>query len=133
VFRKSGYRYFPFDPPHAHDKKPVQIDSVGTCMLVKKEVFEATPYDDPYPHMRFCDESREKGYTVWADPSTSIYHVDLLRFNITHFPLEMLTGQPVEAPSYMDSEGNLYQPGSIGGYIVNAVVWGDWRGPETLK
>jgi len=124
IFRKDGFRFSPWNPPHYKEKKPVQLDSVGTCILVKKEVFEATPYADPYPHMRFCNESREKGYEVWADPSIKIYHVDLSRFGIQHHTIELLMGVPVETTPYIDDDGKQYAPDDLGVAEINATVWG---------
>lgn len=89
VFRYNGLRFHPFRPP-LNDGAPFQLDSVGTCILVKNEPFKATPYPLRWPHMKFCNESREKGYEVWADPSTVIYHLDPARFNIQHEQLEIL-------------------------------------------
>ena len=124
VFRKDGFRFFPWAPPNYLDKKPVQIDSVGTCMLVKKEVFEATPYGDPYPHLRFCNESRMKGYEVWADPVTKIYHVDLSRFGIQHHPIEVMMGLQPENTPFMDDEGKQYDIDGLSIAEINAHVWG---------
>lgn len=99
VYRKSGYRFHPYNPPY-NDGKPFQVDSVGTAFLVKKEVFMATPYDDPYPHMLFCNQSREKGYEVWVDPEIEIWHVDLTRLNEYHYMVEQIPTSRHYNPSF---------------------------------
>lgn len=88
VFRYKSYKFHPYRPP-LNDGKPLQVDSVGTCFLVKTDVFLDVPYGDPYPHLKFCNDAREKGYEVWADPSTAVQHVDLNRFGMFHHQLEV--------------------------------------------
>ena len=124
VFREGGHKFFEWDPPHGDEKKPVQLDSVGTCMLVERECFLATPYDDPYPHLRFCDESREKGYEVWADPATKIYHIDLLKLGIRHYPIEALLGVASKNMLYVDSKGKTYTVNEADACATAAAVWG---------
>ena len=97
VFRKSGFRYHPFDPPR-NNGELIQLDSVGTVFLIEKEVFLDVPYGDPYPHMKFCDDARAKGYEVWADPSTAIYHVDLTRFGMYHHEIDVLKAMKMGDP-----------------------------------
>ena len=89
VFRYHGCKFHPYAPPR-NNGKLLELDSVGTTILIKKPVFLDVPYGDPYPHMKFCDDARSKGYHVWADPDTAIYHVDLTRLGIFHYELDVL-------------------------------------------
>ena len=84
VFRLRGYRFHPFLPPNPG--KPFRLDSVGTCVLARREVFRKFPYRNPAGHLNFCADAREAGYEVWADPTTEVSHLDLARLGIFHNP-----------------------------------------------
>ncbi len=122
VFRKDGYRFHPYRPP-LNEGKPLQLDSVGTTFIVKKEVFLDVPYGDPYPHMKFCNDAREKGYEVWADPKIAIYHVDLIRFGSFHEEIEVikarLAGDPdpyrySDQTPFITDSGKIVSRGELG-------------------
>jgi len=120
VFRYKGYRFYPIDPPNP--KKTFELDSAGTCLLVKREVFKASPYDNPYPHMRFCRESKEKGFKVWADPNTVIEHLDITRLGIFHAPIEQMLGQKPDLTSFIDSKDNVIDPQQFVAKLVSFYV-----------
>lgn len=99
VFRFHGWKFerieyqgkvFDYSNPIFKDeKKPVEIDSVGTCLLIKANVFLEVDWDNPVPHLQFCNKARSKGFKVWALPYLKIYHVDVTEINESpHFPLE---------------------------------------------
>ena len=122
VFRKDGFRFHPFDPP-LNKGKLLEVDSVGTTFLVEKQCFLDVPYGDPYPHMKFCNEARGKGYTVWADPKLGIHHVDLIRFGAFHHELEvikaMVRGEKdplkhADETSYIRNDGGVSTPYELG-------------------
>lgn len=62
--------------------KPVfEVDSVGTCYLVKRQVYdERVRYEGgDSEQVVFCNNARTKGFKVWVDPSLTLMHVDLER------------------------------------------------------
>lgn len=128
VYRKDGYRYHPYNPP-INDGEPFQIDSVGTAFLVRKEVYMETPYDDPYPHMMFCDQSREKGYEVWVDPSIEIWHVDLARLNNMHYMVEQNPSSKhynpnFQPPQMITDSGRLVDDQALYEDMIQVYVYG---------
>ena len=125
VFRLNGSRYHPLDPPMLGGKTG-KLDSVGTCFLIKRKVFLDVPYGDPYPHLKFCNDARAKGYTVWADPTISVTHVDLTRFGINHLPIESILnpGKPVILPPFINNKGELKETHQFEDELINAWVYG---------
>lgn len=128
VYRYKGYRYHPYNPPR-NDGKPFQIDSVGTAFLVRKDVFMATPYDDPYPHMKFCNDSRAKGYEVWVDPEIEIWHVDLTRLNQYHYMVEQIQTSKYYNPSFkppkmITDTGRLVDDNELYQDMIDVYVYG---------
>jgi len=87
VYRASGNRYHPYDPP-LFKGRLTQIDSVGCVFLVKRKPFIEHRYRDPYPHMMFCNDARSSKYEVWVDPNIEIEHIDLERFGGGNQPIE---------------------------------------------
>jgi hypothetical protein len=135
VFRKDGFRFHPFDPP-MNQGKLLEVDSVGTTFLVEKECFLDVPYGDPYPHMKFCNDAREKGYTVWADPRTDVYHVDLIRFGAFHHELDVIKAmvrkdanplQFADESSYMRNDGGVSTPYELGAEYHRLYTFGVMR------
>ena len=126
VFRLKGYRYHPLRPPMGGGK-PLQLDSVGTCFLVKRKVFLDVPYGDPYPHMKFCNDARTKDYEVWADPTTNVNHLDLTRFGIHHYPIEQLLnpGKPMQLVPFIADDGKVVEDANFSDELINAWVYGD--------
>ena len=132
VFRYKGYRFHPYRPP-LNNGELLQLDSVGTTFLVRKEVFLDVPYSDPYPHMKFCNDAREKGYTVWADPALAIYHVDLVRFGMFHHELAVLkaiqAGDPdpyrhSDVTPFIKDDGSIVGRGELGVEYTNIYTTG---------
>ena len=58
-----------------------EVDSVGTCMLVKAEVYrEGVRFpesNEESEQVLFCDKAREKGFKVFADPRLKATHANL--------------------------------------------------------
>lgn len=112
VFRTRGHRFYPFNPPGMKKEEPFEVDSVSTCYLAKKEVELAGEYKNPYPHVPFCADLREKGYTVWVHPKSHVYHIDLEALGIMHQPLPVGLSQS----PFIDDDNNQYSPQQVGAY-----------------
>jgi len=69
-------------------KEPVELDSVGSFFLIKSKVFQSISWDNPVPHLQFCNNAREAGFKVWALPYLKVYHANLDETEAPHFPLE---------------------------------------------
>lgn len=86
-FRMEGCRFHPLDPPGNNGGDPFKIDSASTCYLATRECELAGVYENPYPHIPFCADLRKKGYQIWVDPESHVYHYDLERVGIGRAPL----------------------------------------------
>jgi hypothetical protein len=125
VFRTGGCRFHPFDPP-MNNNNLFRLESVGTCLLVKRKPFIEIPYRDPYPHMSFCSDARVQGYEVWADPKTTIEHLDLTRLGIFHFPMNV----PGSPERFIKNDGTIIDGNQLEIDILESVVWGDTARPQ---
>lgn len=123
-FRLDGCRFHPYKPP-MNKGRLLQLDSVGTVFLAKREVFLDVPYGNPYPHMKFCNDARAKGYEVWADPKTTVLHVDLTRFGIMHYPLEHVRGLPPDKTPFIRDGREVVSLEQLQLDYVSAFVWGE--------
>jgi len=123
-FRLYGYRFHPFDPPDPYDGKAFEVDSVGSCNLVKYEVFKLIDYENPYPPLRFCENAIDEGYEVWADPGTEILHIDPVKVGMKKTPIEVLRGKPFDPPPYIKKDGTIVSNEQISQDLINAYVWG---------
>jgi len=98
VFRWHGWKFerveykgivYGYEKPvFANEKQPVELDSVGTFLLIKGEVFKKVDWDNPAPHLQFCKNARKAGYKVWALPYLKIYHADVTQEESPHYSLE---------------------------------------------
>lgn len=132
VFRKDGLRFHPWKPP-MNEKKLLELDSVGTFILTKREPFLEVPYGDPYPHKKFCDDAREAGYKVFADPSVEVRHIDLTRFGIFHEQLAIMKarrrgdaepGRYVDRTPFIKDDGTIVDLETLNYESVFVYVWG---------
>lgn len=112
IFRTRGCRFFPFNPPGANKEEPFEVDSVSTCYLAKKGVELAGEYKNPYPHVPFCADLKNKGYSVWIHPKIHVYHIDLEAMGILHQPLPVNLSQS----PYIDDNGNQYAANQVGAF-----------------
>ena len=71
---KDGHRHTIADPPFKYEKEPVELDSVGTMVLIKSEAFLETQWANPIPFYQFCKNAKAKGLKVWAMPCIKVYH-----------------------------------------------------------
>jgi len=123
-FRLYGYRFHPFSPPDPNDGKPFELDSVGSCYLTKYEPFKLVDYDNPHPHIRFCENAIKEGYEVWADPGTEVMHLDTMKVGIKKTPIEVMRGQPFTPPDYIKKDGTIVDNDHIAYALIDAFVWG---------
>lgn len=96
VFRTNNKR-FDCGPPYAPDNKthttPFKVDSAGTCLLFKTEVFieaiaenkkwrEACRKDNVDGYICICGTAKRMGYQILADPTVVIRHANLNKYGI---------------------------------------------------
>jgi hypothetical protein len=74
AFRKSGRRFAPFPPFHEELGGLTEVDSAGSCLVMKADVARQCRMNDKSGLVSFCDDARAKGFQVWVDPSLRIYH-----------------------------------------------------------
>jgi len=84
IYRLTDCMFHPYNPPGLNQTEPFTVDSVSTCYLAKRKVELAGVYSNPYPPIPFCATLRQKGFMVWVDPASSVWHIDLERFGIMH-------------------------------------------------
>lgn len=79
VFRGlDGERFAPFLPYHKYlslsESLPVEVESAGSCLVMKAEVARKCRMNDGRALLGFCRDVREKGYHIFVDPTQRIYH-----------------------------------------------------------
>ena len=84
----EGKNYNAWNPPFKESKVPVKMDSVGTFILIRAEVFRQVSWENPAPHFQFCKNARKAGFTVWSLPSVNIYHANIERTEKLHGSIE---------------------------------------------
>lgn len=104
-FRMNNCRFHPFNPPGSNGGEPFKVDSVSTCYLATAEAELAGKYSNPYPHIPFCADLIKKGYEIWVDPESNVYHYDLERVGIGRAPLPIR----LSAAPFIDVKGNVVQ------------------------
>jgi len=117
-YRVSGCRFHPLFPPGIERTVPFLVDSVSTCYLAKAEVELAGEYSNPYPHIPFCADLKRKGFQIWVDPLSSVYHYDLERIGIGHQPLN----HPYSYAPYIDDKGRQYQPQQVAAQLYQSMI-----------
>ena len=75
----DGVPFWGFPPSMTgalYGQQPVQMSSVGGAMLFSKAVLRAgVRYDLGDVDRGFCRAAREKGFSVWADPTVMVEHL----------------------------------------------------------
>jgi len=98
VFRTLENKKYPaFNPPSHDGKKAIELQSVGTFFLCKREVIDAgTRWENPVPALQFCKNARKLGFKVWALPYVTINHFDLKKVGQSfHKPIEWYISQGI--------------------------------------
>lgn len=99
-FRLDKLKFHPFDPPGMGENEAIEVDCVGNCYLATRKVMEEGVYTNPFPHLQFCYDIRDKGLHVWADPRLNVTHVDLEKYGILHYPPAI----PMSNVDFIDSD-----------------------------
>jgi hypothetical protein len=76
------------DHPYFYGTEPVEMQSIGTMGLVKRQVALDVKWTNPSPWLQFNKSAILKGYKVWALPNVIILHADVYRFREDHKPVE---------------------------------------------
>jgi len=74
AFRKGGKRFSPFPPYHPKLKGLTEVDSVGSCLVMKGDVVRKVRIPPGQVLVGFCNAARKAGFRVWADPSEIVRH-----------------------------------------------------------
>jgi len=100
----NGKVYDHLNPPFKDLKKPVELDSVGTFILMKGEVFKKVSWSNPAPHLQFCLSARKLGYKVYALPYLKVIHATL-KDEAPHYPVEWYVSKGVLPSSELKKVG----------------------------
>lgn len=114
-FRLSGCRFHPMNPPGMGKTEPFQVDSISTCYLATAEAELDGVYQNPYPHIPWSENLRNKGYMIWVDPKSNVFHIDLEALGIGRQPLPIAWS----ASNYIDNQGRTFTPQQIGAYMYH--------------
>jgi len=80
VFRDlNGVKYPINNVPFIGHIEPVEMNSVGTMVLIKGKIFSEIEFENPCPTLQFCNNARRKGYRIWTAPWVNIFHADVAR------------------------------------------------------
>jgi hypothetical protein len=90
VFRTlDGKKFPPFGIPYKNSKLPIQLNSVGTLVVVKGNIFKKIAFDNPAPTLQFCKNARKAGFKVWFAPWIEVYHANTMEMGEYHMPIEV--------------------------------------------
>ena len=94
----------------------VPIDGCGFgCVLIKTEVLKAIPYPHFLYHsaidhantvsedVHFCNQARDRGFTLWADTSILCDHIGSWTFNIDNNIPARVIAPPVAEPVFIET------------------------------
>jgi len=80
VFRDlNGVKYPINNVPFTGHTEPVEMNSVGTMVLIKGKIFSEIEFENPCPTLQFCNNAKKKGYRIWTAPWINIFHADVGR------------------------------------------------------
>ena len=76
AFRKGGERFGPFAPfhPELHPTELTEVESAGSCLVMRGEVARTCRIVDDMALVGFCRDARAKGYNIYVDPTERIEH-----------------------------------------------------------
>ena len=73
LFRRDNY-LFPKKVFWKQTKGLIEMDSVGSFVLVKREVYDNCYWDNPLPTLQFLLDARKLGYRIWTKPKARVFH-----------------------------------------------------------
>ena len=73
LFRRDSY-LFPKKVFWKQAKGLIEMDSVGSFVLVKREVYDNCYWDNPLPTLQFLLDARKLGYRIWTKPKARVFH-----------------------------------------------------------
>lgn len=76
AFRKGGVGFSPFEPYHPElDMSGLtEVDSVGSCLVMRGDVARRCRIRDDNALVGFCADARSKGFRIQVDARLRIYH-----------------------------------------------------------
>lgn len=76
VFRKDGDRFSPFPPYHSGlaSYGLTDVDSAGSCLVMKGEVARRCRIRNSDVLIGFCADAKSQGYRICVDPSLRVNH-----------------------------------------------------------
>lgn len=78
VFRDLyGVKYPINNVPFTGHTEPIEMNSVGTMVLIKGKIFSEIEFENPCPNLQFCNNAKRKGYRIWTAPWINIFHADV--------------------------------------------------------
>jgi hypothetical protein len=117
-FRMDGARFHPLNPPGITKEEPFQVDSVSTCYLATAEAEIEGVYQNPYPHIPWSEDLLKKGYEIWVDPKTSVWHIDLERLGMGRQALPIAWS----LSPYITETGRLYNPRQVAAQLYHLSI-----------
>lgn len=75
-FRKNGERFSPFEPYHPQLSKAglTQVDSAGSCLVMRGEVARNCRMRNGGALVDFCEDVWSHGFTIFADARERVEH-----------------------------------------------------------
>lgn len=75
-FRAEDRHFAHYPPYHAvyRPDRPFQVDSVGSCVVMRGEIARSLHFDEQTIFPDLCGQIRAGGHGIWVDPGCAIYH-----------------------------------------------------------
>jgi len=75
-FRKYGQRFNSLPPYHPEltNGHPVELDSAGSCLVMRGEIARNVRITNDYALVGWCDNARKQGYKIAVHPQLWISH-----------------------------------------------------------
>lgn len=76
AYRADGQHFThqpPYHPAYVADR-PFQVDSVGSCVVMRGEIARRLIFDEQTIFPDLCRQIRAGGDSVWVDPTLACYH-----------------------------------------------------------